>query len=68
MKTIDSTRLLKSGWKQSINTSTHKVWYKKDWACFISHSGQVKFSRMFSKAVKIDTVDLMRGPVEKGIE
>ncbi len=59
------TRLLKRGWKYSISTSSHELWQKKNWQCAIAHiTGEARFSRI----MKIDTVDLMRGEVEEGIE
>lgn len=58
-------RLQSLGWGDSRYTSTHLLLYKKNWRCSINRdTKQVIFSRM----IKVDTADLMRWPVERGIE
>ncbi len=60
-----SIRLLRLGWQISISTSTHVLYFKKNRQCSINRiTGEVCFSRV----MKADTVELMRGPVEEGIE
>ncbi len=65
MRTPTGLRLLASGWQLSLDTSTHMLWHKNGWQCSINRdTGQV----CFKQVMKIDTVELMRGPVEEGIE
>ena len=65
-KTYDfRMHLMVSGWQPSISTSTHILYHKGNWQCAIHQiTGEVCFSR----EMKADTVDLLRGPVEEGIE
>ncbi len=64
MKRLIGRRLILYGWQLSIAVSGHSLWYKKDWQCDINEDGIARFSRV----MKIDTVELMRGSVEEGIE
>lgn len=58
-------RLNNLGWRPSTLTSTHKMFHKPNWTCMIHRvTGKVRFKR----TLKGNTVDLIRGEVERGIE
>lgn len=58
-------RLHKRGWRPSTLTSTHKMFHKPNWICTIHRvTGKVRFKR----TLKGNTVDLIRGEIERGIE
>jgi hypothetical protein len=47
-------RLLNNNWKQAITTSTHMMFFKRNWQCTIHRvTGEVRFSRRQRNNVNI---------------
>ncbi len=61
-------RLHSQGWKISIVTSTHQMYFKKNWQCSIDRrTGKMTFVRK-KKLTLAQRRNLLRGEVEKRIE